>query len=69
MKFSFNHVKNVKLKKNMMNRKFLLVKVRNVIERCSLNKGVLEKVTKIDRETPVLESFFNKVAGEACNFM
>ena len=69
MKFSFNHVKNVKLKKNMMNRKFLLVNVRNVIERCSLNKGVLEKVTKIDRETPVLESFFNKVAGEACNFM
>ena len=52
-----------------MNRKFLLINVRNVIERCSVKKGVLGKFTKIDRETPVLESFFNKVAGEACNFM
>ena len=32
-------------------------------------RGALEKFTKIDRKTPVLESFFNKVAGEACNFM
>ena len=61
MKFSFNDVKNVKLKKNMMNRKFLLINVRNVIERCSVKKGVLEKFTKIDRKAPVLESFLIKL--------
>ena len=52
-----------------MNRKCLLTNIRSVIGRCSVKKGALKKFAKSQRKTPVLESLFKKVAGEASNFI
>ena len=42
-----------------------MLKIHKValVRRCSVKVGVLKKFRKFHRQTPVLDSLFNKVAG------
>ena len=50
-------------------KQYLHTVVRSTHRRCSVEKGVLKKFTKFTGKYQCQSLFFNKVAGQACNFI